>query len=98
MFEKLGHTLVRRRKTVLALFIVLLIAGGASSSLLIPRLDNGGYNDPHSDSVIAATYLSTTFHVKDPALALVVQSSNSVTDPTAATDAAALEKAISQEL
>jgi len=97
MFEKLGHTLVRRRKTVLALFIVLLIAGGASSSLLIPRLDNGGYNDPHSDSVKAATYLSTTFHVKDPALSLVLQSSNSVTDPTSAADAAALEKAISQE-
>lgn len=98
MFEKLGHTLVRRRKAVLALFIALLIAGGASSSLLIPRLNNGGFNDPHSDSVKAATYLATTFHVKDPALALIVQSTNSVIDPTTATDEAALEKSISQEL
>ena len=97
MFERLGHTLVRRRKAVLALFIVILIAGGASSSFLIPRLDNGGYNDPNSDSVKAASYLASTFHVKDPALALVVQSTNSVTDPTTAADALSLEKAIAQE-
>ena len=66
MFERLGHTLVRRRRAVLALFTIILIAGGVSSSFLIPRLDNGGYNDPHSDSVKAASYLSSTFHVKDP--------------------------------
>ena len=97
MFERLGHTLVRRRKAVLALFTVILIAGGATSSLLIPRLDNGGYNNPSSDSVKAASYLASTFHVKDPALALVVQSTNSVTDPTTSADATSLEKAISQE-
>ncbi len=97
MFLKLGHTLVRRRKAVLALFIVILIAGGASSSLLIPRLDNGGYNDPKSDSVKAAAYLSSTFHVKDPALALVVQSTNSVTDSTTVAEEATLERSISQE-
>ena len=97
MFEKLGHTLVRRRKVVLALFIVILIGAGSTSSLLIPRLDNGGYNDPKSDSVKAASYLASTFHVKDPALALVVQSTNSVTDPVTVADATSLEKALSQE-
>lgn len=97
MFEKLGHTLVRRRKAVLALFTVILIAGGVSSSLLIPRLDNGGYNDPKSDSVKAATYLASTFKVKDPALALVVQSNNSVTDPTTVSDETSLENSISHE-
>ena len=98
MFERLGHTLVRRRRAVLALFTIILIAGGVSSSFLIPRLDNGGYNDPHSDSVKAASYLSSTFHVKDPALALIVQSTNSVSDPTTVADAGALEKSISQEV
>ena len=97
MFEKLGHTLVRRRRTVLALFILILIGAGSTSSLLIPRLDNGGYNDPKSDSVKAANYLGSTFHVKDPALAIVVKSATSVTDPTTAADEASLEKAISQE-
>jgi RND superfamily putative drug exporter len=97
MFEKLGHTLVRRRKAVLALFILLLLGAGSTSSLLIPRLDNGGYNDPHSESTKAASYLGATFHVKDPALALVVQSTTSVSDPTTVADAMALEKSIAQE-
>jgi putative drug exporter of the RND superfamily len=97
MFEKLGHSLVRRRKAVLALFFVVLIVAGASSSLLIPRLSSGGYNDPASQSAKADAYLTTTFHVKDPALALVVDSKTAVTDPTTVADAAALEKAISSE-
>jgi RND superfamily putative drug exporter len=97
MFEKLGHTLVRRRKAVLALFILLLLGAGSTSSLLIPRLDNGGYNDPHSESTKAASYLAATFHVKDPALALVVQSTTSVSDPKTVADAMALEKSIAQE-
>lgn len=97
MFEKLGHSLVRRRKAVLALFFAILIVAGASSALLIPRLSSGGYNDPASQSAKADAYLTTTFHVKDPALALVVDSKTAVTDPTTVADAAALEKAISGE-
>jgi putative drug exporter of the RND superfamily len=97
MFEKLGHILVRHRKAVLTLFFVILIMAGASSSLLIPRLSSGGYNDPSSQSAKADAYLASTFHVKDPALALVVDSKTSVTDPTTSADAAALEKAISGE-
>ncbi len=97
MFEKLGHSLVRRRKAVLALFVLVLIVAGASSALLIPRLSSGGYNDPASQSAKADAYLTTTFHVKDPALALVVDSKTAVTDATTVADAAALEKAISNE-
>ncbi len=97
MFEKLGHSLVRRRKAVLALFFAILIVAGASSALLIPRLSSGGYNDPASQSAKADAYLTTTFHVKDPALALVVDSKTAVTDPTTVADAATLEKAISGE-
>jgi putative drug exporter of the RND superfamily len=97
MFEKLGHSLVRRRKAVLAFFFLILIVAGASSALLIPRLSSGGYNDPASQSAKADTYLTTTFHVKDPALVLVVDSRTSVTEPTTVTDAAVLEKAISSE-
>lgn len=97
MFERFGHTLVRRRRAVLALFIVLLIAGGVSGGLLIPRLSTGGYSDPASESAKAAAYLTSTFHAKDPALAIVVDSKNSVTDPRTVADAALLEKAISAE-
>ncbi len=97
MFERFGHTIARRRRAVLALFIVLLIAGGVSSGLLIPRLSTGGYSDPTSESAKAAAYLTSTFHAKDPALAIVVDSKNSVTDPTTVADVALLEKAISAE-
>ena len=97
MFEKLGHSLVRRRKAVLAFFFLILIVAGASSALLIPWLSSGGYNDPASQSAKADAYLTTTFHVKDPALVLVVDSRTSVTEPTTVTDAAVLEKAISSE-
>jgi RND superfamily putative drug exporter len=97
MFERFGHTLVRRRRAVLALFIVLLIAGGVSSGLLIPRLSTGGYTDPTSESAKAASYLTSTFHAKDPALAIVVDSKNSVTDPTTVADVALLERAISAQ-
>ncbi len=97
MFEKLGHTLVRRRKGVLALFIVIILGAGASSSLLFTRLDSGGYNDPNSQSAKADAYLTSTFHVKDPALALVVQSTTAVSDPVTVADATALEKAVASE-
>src|ERR1019366_10483464 len=97
MFEKLGHILVHRRKTVLALFVILIIAAGASSSLPFSSLNSGGYNDPSSQSAKADKYLSSTFHLKDPAIALIVQSNSSVTDPATIADAAALEKSISVE-
>ena len=97
MFEKLGHLLVRRRKAVLALFIVIILGAGATSTLLFSRLNSGGYNDPSSQSAKADDYLANTFHVKDPALALVVSSQNSVSDPTTASDAASLEKAVAAE-
>jgi len=97
MFEKLGHTLVRRRKAVLALFIVILIGAGASSALLFPRLSTGGYNDPSSQSAKADNYLASTFHVKDPAIAIVVDSKTSVSDPTTIADATSLERAVAAE-
>ena len=61
MFEKLGHFVVRRRKSVLALFIVVLIAFGAMAGLAIPRLSGGGYSNPGSDAAKASTYLTDTF-------------------------------------
>ena len=42
MFEKLGRTLFRRRKAVLAGFIVATIAAGVIGSLVFSRLEGGG--------------------------------------------------------
>jgi len=97
MFEKLGHLVVRHRKSVLALFIVVLIAFGALAGLAIPRLSGGGYSNPGSDAAKASTYLTDTFHVKDPAIVIEVKSTSSVQDPAVVASATALEKELSAE-
>jgi len=97
MFEKLGHFLVRRRKSVLSGFLLVVLVAGAASSMLFSRLDSGGFNDPHSQSAKADAYLTSTFHVKDPALSLVVESKVSADDPTTTADATALEAALAGE-
>ena len=97
MFISLGKFIVRRKKSVFVLFIIAIIAAGGIGSLAFAKLDSGGYSDPKSDSAKAATYISDTFHVKDPAAILVVRSNNDVTDPVAVSDAASLESAIKAE-
>jgi len=91
MFEKLGHTLFRRRKAVLAGFIVATIAAGVIGSLVFARLEGGGYSDPNSDSSKAATYLTDTFKVKDPAIIFIIDAGKSVADPTVAAEVAPIE-------
>ena len=91
MFEKLGRTLFRRRKGVLAGFIVATIAAGVIGSLVFARLEGGGYSDPNSDSSKAATYLTDTFKVKDPAIIFIVDAGKSVADPAVAAEVAPIE-------
>ena len=97
MFENLGHFVVRRRKSVLALFIVVLIIFGALAGLAIPRLSGGGYSNPGSDAAKASTYLTNTFHFKDPAIVIEVKSTSSVQDPSVVATATTLEKEIGLE-
>ena len=97
MFEKIGHLVVKRQKSVLALFIVALIAFGAMAGMAIPRLSSGGYTNPNSDSAKATSYLTSVFHVQDPALILEVKSPSLITDPAVAASAAALEKSVAGE-
>ena len=91
MFEKLGHFIVRRRKAVLAGFIVATIAAGVVGSLVFARLEGGGYSDPNSDSSKAATYLTDTFNVKDPAIIFVIDAGKSVADPAVVAEVAPIE-------
>jgi RND superfamily putative drug exporter len=91
MFEKLGRTLFRRRKSVLAGFIVATIAAGVIGSLVFARLEGGGYSDPNSDSYKAANYLTDTFKVKDPAIIFIIDAGKSVADPVVAAEVAPIE-------
>ena len=96
MFEKLGRFIYRNRKRVLALSILTIVAAGAIGALVFPRLSSGGYSNPKSDSAKADSYVINVFHIKDPAISIIVDTNGkSLTDPTILSDEATLEKDIS---
>ena len=97
MFSKLGTLIVRRKKSVFALFITAILVMGGVGSLAFAKLDSGGYSDPKSDSAKAAKYISDTFHIKDPAALLIVRSKNLMSDPVSIADAQILEASIAAE-
>ena len=92
MFEKLGHVVVRRRKSMVILFIVGVLTAGTFGSMVFSRLDSGGYSNPDSDSYQVYNYLNKNLKVADPNIVVVVDSGDlSVTDPTIAAKAKILE-------
>ena len=97
MFEKLGHGLVRRKKSVFVIYLIAILMAGAIGSGVFSRLDSGGYNDPNSDSAKAYKYLQDVFKIEDPSVVLVVESKNGATDPAVFTAVAQLESKIQQE-
>jgi len=98
MFEKLGHLMVKRRKSAVILFIVGILVAGGVGSTVFNRLDSGGYSDPNSDSYKVYKYLTEDLKQSDPAVVIIVDSgANDVTDPVVAQKGIALEKKIAQE-
>jgi len=92
MFEKLGHLVVRRRKSMLAFFIIGILTAGTVGSLVFSRLDSGGYSDPNSDSYQVYNYLHDTLKIADPNVVVVVDSGDSpINDPSIAAKARLLE-------
>ena len=92
MFEKLGHEVVRRRKSMVILFIVGVLTAGTFGSMVFSRLDSGGYSNPDSDSYQVYNYLNKNLKVADPNIVVVVDSGDlPVTDPTVAAKAQVLE-------
>jgi RND superfamily putative drug exporter len=98
MFEKLGHLIVKRRKSAVILFIVGILVAGGVGSTVFNRLDSGGYSDPNSDSYKVYKYLTEDLKQSDPAVVIIVDSgATDVTDPVIAQKGIALEKKIAQE-
>ena len=97
MFEKLGSLIVNRKRLIFSLFIVAIFSSGAIGTSVFGKLDSGGYNDPKSDSAKAFEYLTDVFKVKDPAVVLVVESTQGVNDPAVVATAAKLETSIKGE-
>ena len=98
MFEKLGHVLVKHRKSAVILFIVGILVAGGVGSMIFNRLDSGGYSNPNSDSYKVYKYLTEELKLSDPAVVIIVDSgSTDVTDPVIAEKGIALEKKIAGE-
>jgi len=92
MFEKLGHLVVRRRKSMVIFFIVGILAAGGIGSMVFNRLDSGGYSNPKSDSYQVYKYLHETLKIADPNVVVVVDSGDlPVSDAAITAKAVALE-------
>ena len=93
MFERLGHFIFRRSKSVLLVFTLVILTAGGVGSLAFGKLDSGGYSDLSSESAKAATYLTEKFGVVEPVAVLVIDTgAKPVDDPASAQAAMAVEK------
>lgn len=98
MFERLGHLLVRRSKSAVALFVIGILVAGAIGSLIFTRLDSGGYSNPNSDSYKVYEYLRDDLKVEDPSVVVVIDSGDiDVTDPVVTQKGLALEERMKKE-
>ncbi len=98
MFERLGHLIAKRKKSVLSLFLLATVLAGGIGSQVFSRFDSGGYSDPNSDSAKVWEYLDETFNVKDPAIVLVVDGKDkSVDDPEVVASAQKIESQVRSE-
>ena len=97
MFNKLGSVIVAKSKLIFAIYLIAVILTGGIGSAVFGKLDSGGYSDPKSDSAKAFTYLTDVFKVKDPAVVLVVETKDGITNPSAIASATKLENQIKTE-
>ena len=97
MFEKLGHTLVRRKKSVFTIYLIGILLAGAIGSGVFSRLESGGYSDPNSDSYKAYEYLQDVFKVEDPSVVLVVEAPTAASDQSVFATVSKLETKIKAE-
>jgi RND superfamily putative drug exporter len=98
MFNKLGSVIVAKSKLIFAIYLIAVVLAGGIGSAVFGKLDSGGYSDPKSDSAKAFTYLTDVFKVKDPAVVLVVETKDGITNPSAIAAATKLENQIKTEL
>jgi RND superfamily putative drug exporter len=97
MFNKLGSVIVAKSKLIFAIYLIVVILAGGIGSAVFGKLDSGGYSDPKSDSAKAFTFLTDVFKVKDPAVVLVVETKDGITNPSAIASATKLENQIKTE-
>ncbi len=91
MFTRLGHLVVRRRRTVLATTLLGLVVAIVLGSGVFGELTNGGFDDPDSESTRAIEALDDEFDTGSADLvAIVTAVGGDVDDPEVVASATAL--------
>jgi len=97
MFAKLGSAIVARKKLIFGVYLIAVVLAGVIGSAVFGKLESGGYSDPKSDSMKVFDYLTDVFKVKDPAVVLVVETKDGITNPNAISSVTKLETEIKAE-
>lgn len=95
----LGRVVVRFRWAVVVGAVVFMALAGAIGGGVASSLSNGGFEDPDSESSIAANRLAEEFGVSDPAaiLILTVPPGSDVDDPALVAEGMALTERLAGE-
>ncbi len=90
MLSRLGTVLVRRARLVLVTAFVLLIAAAVLGFGAFGKLQNGGQDDPHSESVQAQNLIDKKFGGQNDLVFLVHARTGTVDSPTTSAAGASL--------
>jgi putative drug exporter of the RND superfamily len=82
MLERIGRFVVRRRWVVLIGTGLFMAAAGFFGGGVAQELSNGGFQDPDSESTLAAQSLQEVFDTGEPNLLLLVTAKAGVDDPS----------------
>ncbi len=93
-FTRLGHLVVRRRRSVLVLSLVGLVLAIVLGSGVFASLSGGGFDDPDSDSVRARELLESEFGTGGVDLIAIVTADNGDVDSA---EVAATGQSLTQE-
>jgi RND superfamily putative drug exporter len=89
MLTKLGHLTVRRRRWVLSLTVLFVVLAGAVGGGAFGVLQDGGFDDPASESVRAQELLDEAGVAGEPEVVLVVRADDGDVESGASAAAAA---------
>lgn len=93
-----GTFTVRHAKQLLIASALVVVVAGLAAASVVDHLSSGGFEDPSSESTIAAHRIEQIFGVADPDLVLLVDAgSASVDDPKVRREAMAIERALASE-
>jgi putative drug exporter of the RND superfamily len=98
MFTRIGRFTVRRRRLVLALTVLFVLAAGAGGAGAFGVLEDGGFDDPGSESSRASRFLQEEIGTDDPEMVLLVEADGAdVDDPAVAAAGTELTEALAGE-